>query len=108
MAAIRKNDIVLIRQGRDKGKTGKVLMVMPDKGTAVIERMNTVKEFIRPDRSKNRQGGIMEKEAPLPLSRLSLYCEECKAGVRARTKRLEGGARMRFCPKCETSLEKAK
>ncbi len=106
--SIRKNDIVVIRQGKDKGKTGKVLVVYPEKRRAVVERMNFVKEFIRPDRSKNKQGGIMEKEAPIPLSRLMVFCEDCGRGVRVRTRRLDDGSRMRICPKCEASLEKQK
>jgi large subunit ribosomal protein L24 len=105
---IRKNDIVVVRQGKDKGKTGKVLVVDPDKRRAVIERINFVKQFIRPDRSKNVQGGIMEKEASVPLSRLMLWCGECGQGVRVRTKRLEDGTKARVCPKCETALEPQK
>ncbi|MDD8025655.1 MAG: 50S ribosomal protein L24 [Acidobacteriota bacterium] len=107
-AGIRKNDIVLVRQGKDKGKTGKVIKVDSEKGRALVERLNFVKEFIRPDRSKNRQGGIMEREAPIPLSRLMLYCEECAAGVRPRSKRLADGTRQRICPKCDGALDKAK
>ena len=106
--SIRKNDIVIVRQGKNKGKTGKVLVVMPDKGRAVVERINFVKEFIKPDRSKNKQGGIMEKEAPIPMSRLMLYCEECGRGVRVRTARHDDGTRTRTCPKCDNSLEKQK
>ncbi|MGA2588125.1 MAG: 50S ribosomal protein L24 [Candidatus Aminicenantales bacterium] len=106
--SIRKNDIVVIRQGKDKGKTGKVLVVYPEKRRAVVERMNFVKEFIRPDRSKNKQGGIMEKEAPIPLSRLMVFCEDCGRGVRIRMRRLDDGSRMRICPKCEASLETQK
>jgi len=105
---LKKNDIVIIKQGKDKGKTGKVLMVFPEKGRVIVERVNLVKEFIRPDRSKNIQGGIMEKEAPIPASRLMLYCDDCERGVRHRTKRLEDGSRIRICSKCETSLERQK
>ncbi len=105
---IRKNDVVVVRQGKDKGKTGKVLVVDPDKRRAVVERINFVKQFIRPDRSKNVQGGIMEKEASVPLSRLALWCGECGQGVRARTRRLQDGTRSRFCPKCETVIEPQK
>jgi len=106
--SIRKNDIVIVRQGKDKGKTGKVLIVYPDKGRAVVERLNFVKEFIKPDRGKNKQGGIMDKEAALPLSRLMLYCSECEAGVRVRNRVHEDGTKDRICPKCDTSLEKQK
>jgi large subunit ribosomal protein L24 len=105
---LRKNDVVVVKQGKDKGKTGKVLKVLPDKQRAIVEKINFVKEFIRPDRSKNIQGGIMEKEAPIPVSRLMLYCEDCGQGVRMRSKRLEDGSRIRLCQKCETSLEKGK
>ncbi|MGD0782608.1 MAG: 50S ribosomal protein L24, partial [Candidatus Aminicenantales bacterium] len=77
-AGIRKNDIVIVRQGKDKGKTGKVLQIKAETGRAVVERLNYVKEFIKPDRSKNVQGGIMDREAPIPLSRLMLYCEDCQ------------------------------
>jgi large subunit ribosomal protein L24 len=106
--AIRKNDIVIVKQGKDRGKTGKVLAVFPDKRRAIVEKVNTVKHFIRPDRSKNIQGGIMEKEASVPLSRLMLYCAECGQGVRVRMKRLEDRSKIRICPKCEVSLEKGK
>jgi len=107
-AGIRKNDIVIVRQGKDKGKTGKVLSVDPDKGRALVEGVHMVKEFIRPDRSKNRQGGILAKESPVPLSRLMLYCDECQAGVRVRSKRLEDGSHSRICPRCEAPLDKSK
>jgi large subunit ribosomal protein L24 len=103
---IRKNDIVVVRQGKDRGKTGKVLAVFPEKRRAIVEKINFVKQFIRPDRSKNIQGGIMEKEAPVPVSRLMLYCEECGRGTRVRIKRLEDGTKVRVCLKCETSFEK--
>jgi large subunit ribosomal protein L24 len=106
--SIRKNDIVIVKQGKDKGKTGKVLVVLPEKRKAIVERINFVKEFIRPDRSKNKQGGIMDKEAALPLSRLMLYCPECEAGVRVRNKILEDGTKTRICPKCDNSFENQK
>jgi len=106
--SVRKNDLVIIKWGKDKGKTGKVLKVFPDEQRAIVEKVNFIKEFIRPDRSKNIQGGIMEKEAPVHVSKLMLYCSECNQGVRARTKRLEDGNKLRVCPKCESSLEKQK
>jgi large subunit ribosomal protein L24 len=105
---VRKHDLVVVRTGKDRGKTGKVLKVIPETGRAVVERVNFVKHFVKPDRSKNVAGGIMEKESPLPLARLMLYCETCAQGVRARTKRLEDGSKTRICPKCETSFETRK
>lgn len=105
---LRKNDIVIVQSGKDKGKTGKVLKVMPEKERVIVEKINFVKEFIRRDQSKNIQGGIMEKEAPIHVSNLMLYCTECGQGVKLRNKKLEDGSKIRVCAKCEASLEKAK
>ena len=82
--SLRKNDVVIVVKGKDKGKTGKILKVIPEKNRAVVEKVNFVKEFIRPDRSKNIQGGIMEREAPIQVSNLMLFCSECNQGVRMR------------------------
>ncbi len=103
---IRKNDEVIVLKGKDRGKTGKVLKVNPEKQTVIVEKIKFAKEFIRRDQSKNIQGGIMEKEAPIHVSNLMLYCSECAQGVRARTKRLEDGSSIRVCAKCDISLEK--
>lgn len=103
---VRKNDEVIVLNGKDKGKTGKVLRVNPEKGTVVVEKVKFAKEFIRRDQSKNIQGGIMEKEAPIHVSNVMLYCAECAQGVRARTKRLEDGSKIRVCAKCDISMEK--
>jgi large subunit ribosomal protein L24 len=105
---LKKNDIVIVISGKDKGKTGKILKVIPEKGRVVVEKVNFVKEFIRPDQSKNIQGGVMEKEAPIHMSNLMLYCSECGQGVRTRKQELEEGDKIRICSKCGTSLEKQK
>jgi large subunit ribosomal protein L24 len=103
---LKKNDIIIVRSGKDKGKTGKVLVVFPEKNRVIVERINFLKQFIRPDRSKNVQGGIMEKEAPIQISNLMLYCSECEKGVRIKHKVLEDASKVRVCAKCDTSLEK--
>jgi len=105
---IRKNDQVFVRTGKDKGKTGKVLSVDAAQRRALVEGVGLVKHFIRPDRSKNVQGGIMEKESKVPLSRLMLYCSECAQGVRARKKKLEDGSHARACVKCGPVFETGK
>ena len=104
--ALKKGDMVIVRKGKDKGKTGKVLMVLPEKNKVIIEKINFIKEFIRPDRSRNIQGGIMEKEAPLSVANIMMFCSECGQGVRTKKKALENGSRIRACPKCGLSLEK--
>jgi len=105
---LKKNDVVMVMKGKDKGKTGKVLMVLPEKNRVLVEKVNHVKQFIRPDRSRNIQGGIMDKEAPIHVSNLLLYCPECGQGVRTRSKVLEDGTKIRMCSKCESTIEKAK
>jgi large subunit ribosomal protein L24 len=103
---LKKNDVVIVKTGKDKGKTGKVLMIIPEKNRVIVEKINYVKEFIRPDRSKNVQGGIMDKEAPIQASNLMLFCTSCEQGVRSRVRTLDDGTRVRACVKCGTSLEK--
>jgi large subunit ribosomal protein L24 len=105
---LKKGDIIIVRKGKDKGKTGKVLMIFPEKNRLIVEKINFVKEFIRPDRSKNIQGGIMEKEASLSVANVMLYCSECEQGVRIKSKVLEDGTRARVCQKCGLTLEKQK
>jgi large subunit ribosomal protein L24 len=103
---IKKNDTVVLIVGKDKGKTGKVLKVNPEKNRVVVEKLNFVKEFIRRDQSKNIQGGIMEKEGPIHVSNVQIYCSECAQGVRVRTKKLEDGTKVRVCSKCDITIEK--
>jgi len=104
---LKKNDQVIVRSGKDRGKTGKILKVIPEENRVVVEKVNFVKVFVRPDRSQNIQGGIMEKEAPLPVSRVMLYCQECGRGVRSKYKILEDGTKIRVCSRCQTNLEKS-
>lgn len=103
---LKKGDLVIVKKGKDKGKTGKVLMVLPERNRVLVEKAHFVKEFIRPDRGRNIQGGIMEKEAPLSLANVMIYCSECGQGVRTRSKILEDGSKIRVCHKCQLSLEK--
>ena len=105
---LKKGDLVIVKKGKDKGKTGKVLMVIPEKSKVIVEKVNFSKEFIRPDRSRNVQGGIMEKEAPLSVANVMIFCSECGQGVRIKKKTLEDGSRIRVCQKCELTLEKQK
>lgn len=105
---IKKNDVVVVLQGKDRGKTGKVLKVIPEKRKVIVEKINFIKEFIRRDPSKNVQGGIMEKEAPIHASNVMLFCAECSQGVHVRVKMLEDGSKTRVCYKCGLSFEKSK
>jgi large subunit ribosomal protein L24 len=101
----KKNDMVVVISGKDKGKTGKVLKVFPEKNKVVVEKVNFIKEFIRRDQSRNVQGGVMEKESPIHVSNLMLFCSECGRGIRVRKKTLEDGSKIRMCNKCESTIE---
>mgnify|MGYP001569082802 CR=1 FL=1 len=105
---LKKNDTVMVKTGKDKGKVGKGLKVRPEKGRVIVEKVHFIKEFIRPDRSKNVQGGIMQKEAPFPASNVMLYCSDCGRGVRFRHKLLGDRTKIRACVRCDGSFEKAK
>ena len=99
---IRKNDQVIVISGREKGKSGKVLSVSPGDGKALVEKLNRVKRHQKPT-PKLKQGGIVEKEAPLPLSNLMLYCSRCSRGVRVGL-RIEADSKVRFCKKCREAI----
>jgi large subunit ribosomal protein L24 len=78
---IKKNDMVMVIAGRERGKTGKVLRVLPESGKATVERLNIVKKHSKP-RGAASPGGIVEREAAVDLSNLMFFCERCNAPVR--------------------------
>ena len=97
---IKKNDEVLVIQGRDRGSRGKVLRVFPGSATAIVERINIIKRHTRPNPSKQVQGGILEREAPIRICRLKLVCPECGRPTRVGRKRLDDGSGVRECKAC--------
>lgn len=101
---IRKNDSVMVIAGRERGKTGKVLRIVPDKGAAIIERMNLVKRHARP-RGPQQPGGIVEKEASIQVSNLMLMCDKCNAPVRVGRKVLADGEKVRVCRRCGDPID---
>ena len=102
---LKKNDTVMVISGKDKGKTGKILKVFPEKDKVIVEKINFIKEFIRRDQSRNIQGGVMEKESPIHVSNLMLYCSECGRGIRVKKKKLGDGNNIRVCNRCESTIE---
>jgi len=101
---IRKNDSVMVITGRERGKTGKVLRILPEKGRAIIERVNLVKRHTRP-RGPQQPGGILEKEASIHISNLMLMCDKCNAPVRFGSKLVGDGEKVRVCRRCGDSLQ---
>ena len=101
---IRKNDSVMVIAGRERGKTGKVLRVLPDKDKVVIEKVNLVKRHTKP-RGPQQAGGIVEKEAPLHASNIMMMCDKCNAPVRIGQKILGDGKKIRVCRRCNEAID---
>jgi large subunit ribosomal protein L24 len=102
---IKKNDLIMVVQGRERGKSGRVLKVLPEKEKVIVEKINFVKRHTRPH-GQQRRGGILEKEAPLHISNVRLLCEKCNKPVRIRHRVVEGGKKARVCHKCGESFDK--
>jgi len=101
---IRKNDSVMVIAGRERGKTGKILRVIPDKDAAIVERVNLVKRHSRA-RGPQQPGGIVEKEAMIHVSNLMVMCDKCNAPVRIGRKALPDGEKVRICRRCGDPLD---
>ena len=101
---IRKNDSVIVIGGKERGKTGKVLRVVPDKDTVIIERLNIVKRHTKP-RGPQQPGGIVEKEAAIHASNIMILCDKCNAPVRVGHKTLADGKKIRICRRCNEALD---
>ncbi len=99
---IRRNDTVKVLSGRDKGKQGRVLRVMPDKGKVLVEHVMMVKKHLRP--SQKSKGGIAEQESPVSISKVQLVCTTC--GPVRIGHEVRGDRKVRVCKKCGTTLDK--
>lgn len=97
--AVKKNDLVEVIAGRDKGKRGKVLRVIPKTQRVLVERINIVKRHTRPGRI-SQQGGILEREAPIHVSAVMLVCPKCDRPARYGKAILADGRKVRVCKKC--------
>ena len=96
---VKKNDLVMVIAGRDKGKSGKVLSVLPKKNRVIVEKVNFIKRHTRPS-AKQRQGGIIEREGPINVSNVMLICTKCNKPSRIGEKYLEKDNKVRVCKKC--------
>ena len=106
---IRKNEMVQVIAGREKGKTGKILSVDAKNGKVLVEKLNLVKRHTRATQD-NPAGGVVEKEAPLHYSNILLFCPKCNKGVRHGMKLVEEKGKKtksRVCKKCNEKLETA-
>ncbi len=102
---IKKDDQVVVISGKEKGKQGRVLSVLPGKNRLIIEQVNIIKRHMKPSR-KYTQGGIIEKEAPLHVSNVMLLCPRCQKPTRIGNQILEDGRKMRVCKKCKEVIDR--
>ncbi|MBI2469153.1 MAG: 50S ribosomal protein L24 [Candidatus Rokubacteria bacterium] len=104
--SIKRNDTVVVIAGKEKGKRGKVLVVLPEKERVIVERVNFVKRHQRPTQ-KVKQGGIIEREGSLHISNVMLLCGKCDKPTRTSVQVLADGRRARVCRKCNEIVDKA-
>jgi large subunit ribosomal protein L24 len=102
---IRRNDQVRVITGRDKGKQGRVLRVMPDESKVLVEHVMMVKKNVRPNPQRNIKGGIAEQESPIAISNVMLMCTSCNRPVRVGHEK-HGDRQARVCQRCGATLEK--
>ncbi len=105
MAHVRRGDLVGVIAGKERGKRGKVLRVLPDRGRVLVEKVNMIKKHQRPTQ-KLRQGGIIEREGALALANVLLVCPRCDRPVRTGIKALADGRRVRVCRRCGEPVDK--
>ncbi len=103
--SLKKNDLVMVIAGKEKGKSGRILKVFPRKNRALIEKVNFIKKHTRPS-GQTRQGGIVEREAPIHVSNVMVICEKCNLPIRVGKKILDDGKKVRVCKKCGELLDK--
>jgi large subunit ribosomal protein L24 len=103
---VRRNDTVVVLAGKSKGRTGRVLRVLPSAGKAIVEGVNFVRKHTKANPQKNIKGGILERESPIHTSNLMVVCGECGKPTRVGHKRLDDGRKVRSCRRCKGALDR--
>lgn len=102
---VRRGDTVLVIAGKERGKRGKVLVVLPGKGRVIVEKVNMIKRHQRPTQ-KLRQGGIIEREGPVHLSNVMVVCSKCDRPARTGIQVLAEGKKARMCKRCGEIIDR--
>ncbi|AEX85285.1 50S ribosomal protein L24 [Marinitoga sp. 1135] len=102
---VKKGDLVRVISGKDKGKEGKVLRVMPKLNKIIVENVNIVKKHQRPTQQL-REGGIIEQPAPIYANKVMVVCPNCGKPTRVGYRVLEEGKKVRVCRKCNEIIDK--
>ena len=99
---IKKGDTIVVLSGKDKGKQGKVLEVMPKSGKVVVEKVNVVSRHTKP-RKQGEEGGITQREAAIYASKVQVVCPKSGKGTRVAYV-IKDGKKARICKKCGAEL----
>jgi large subunit ribosomal protein L24 len=100
---IRRGDTVVLLRGRDRGKKGKVMAVIPREGRLIVEGLNMVKKHVRPRRS-NEKGQRVSIAAPVNAGNVQIICPQCGKPTRIGVRRLQNGDRERVCKQCQAVI----
>ena len=103
MARLKKGDQVYVLSGKDKGKTGKVLQVWPDRERALVERINMVTHFERRSQ-QSPSGAMVQREGSLAVSKLALFCPKCQKPSRIGWSEAASGEKQRVCRRCSATV----
>jgi len=103
MLKFKKGDTVLIKKGKDRGKSGKILKVFPKEMKVLVEGLNLVKKHLKPKRV-GEKGKIIEIPAPISWSNLRIICPSCQKPTRVGF-RFENKKKVRYCKKCKNKID---
>lgn len=102
---VKKGDTVVVISGKDEGKRAKVLVAIPKEQKVIVEGVNMNTKHKKPGKNA-QQGGIIHQESPIFSSKVMLYCDKCKKGVRIGHRILEDKTKVRYCKSCGEVLDK--
>ena len=101
--SIKKDDLVVVLSGKDKGKQGKVLEAMPETRKVIVEKVNVATRHTKP-RKQGEEGGIIKKEAPIYACKVQRVCPKCNKPTRPAHKLLADGKKVCVCKKCGAEI----
>ena len=100
---IKKGDEVVVLQGKDRGKRGRVAFAFPADGKVIVDGINTAKRHTKPTK-QGAASGILTKDMPLQVSNVAIVCPSCSKGVRVGYRFDADGTKVRICRSCEGEL----
>ncbi|GAB6162970.1 50S ribosomal protein L24 [Desulfothermus naphthae] len=102
---IKVNDKVMVICGKDRGKVGTVKKILKKTDRVIVDQVNVVRRHIKGNPYTGQSGGIIEKEAPVHISNVMLFCDACAKPTRVGYKFTEDGKKLRYCKKCKEILD---